>query len=81
MQLSNQFPQEHYIELTGLAEFLKGRITLLRHADKFMAEIDIIQIESGKIHNHVAVLYDQEDPREALDLGVHHLKQYLNSRR
>jgi hypothetical protein len=71
------FPQEFYIELSGLSPFLVGRIVVTQHGEGFNAEVDIVQHESGKIHNHVTILYNEADAREALDLAVHHLKQYL----
>jgi hypothetical protein len=77
MKDMTSFPQEFFIELTGCSPFLVGRITISQQGSSFNAEIDIVQQESGKIHNHVTILYNQSDPREALDLGVHYLKQYL----
>ena len=75
--MNDHFPQEHFIKLQGASDFLMGRIVINQQGKNFVAEVDIIQIESGKIHNHVTILYDQTDPREALDLGVHHLKKFL----
>lgn len=71
------FPQEYFIKLQGVADFLTGRIVINESLGKYTAEVDIIQTESGKIHNHVTILYDQADAREALDLGVYHLKKFL----
>ena len=77
MKNNDQYPQEFFIKLQGAANFLKGRIVINENFGKFTAEVDIVQAESGKIHNHVTILYEQVDPREALDLGVHHLKKFL----
>lgn len=72
--------EEHLIELKGLSPFLVGRICIMPHGDMFNVEVDIIQSESGKIFNHVKILYNETDKREALNLGVHHLQNYLNSK-
>lgn len=74
------FPQEHMIELNGLSPFLMGRITIFKHDTNYNVEIDIIQSESGKIYNHVRSLYGQPEVREALDLSVQYLKDYLDSK-
>lgn len=81
MQLSNSFPQEHFIRLKGLDPHFTGRITLYRGMNGFDIEIDIVQSESGKIYNHVKSLYNQEDPRDALDSAVQYLKDYLVSKK
>jgi hypothetical protein len=73
------FPQEHFVELKGLSHFLVGRIVVDKGHRGFDAQIDIIQVESGKIYNHVAILYGQMDAKEALDLGVHQLKKFLEN--
>jgi hypothetical protein len=75
--MMSAFPQEHLVELKGLSPFLVGRIVIHKNGALYDAEIDIIQSESGKIYNHVEIVYGQFDPREALDLGVHHLRNYL----
>lgn len=72
--------EEHLIELKGLSPFLVGRISIMPQGDKFNVEVDIIQSESGKIFNHVTILYGEEDKREALNLGVHYLQKFLNSK-
>lgn len=74
------YPQEHYIELKGMQDFLVGRIALIKQGLNFTVEIDIVQNESGKIHNHVGIFYGEQDAREALDMGVHQLKKYLSSK-
>ncbi len=83
--MTTEFPQEHYIELTGLSPFLVGRITiyeqLLGRFANFNVEIDIVQNETGKIYNHVRSLYNQPEAREALDLAVQYLKEYLESKK
>lgn len=74
------FPCEFFIELDGISPFLVGRIIISQHGNTFNAEIDIVQNESGKIHNHVNIIYGESDPRETLDLAVHHLKLYLQKK-
>lgn len=76
--MDKDFPQEHFIELSGMSSFLVGRIQIFRQYNLFNTEIDIIQIESGKIHNHVKSLYNQDDARDALDSSVQVLKNYLD---
>jgi hypothetical protein len=76
--MSNEFPQEHLIELSGISPFLVGRIQIFKQYNLFNVEIDIIQVESGKIHNHVKSLYNQDDARDALDSSVQVLKNYLD---
>lgn len=71
------FPEEHIIELKGISPFLVGRIVITQGQKGFDAEIDIIQTESGKIYNHVGIIYGEFDSREAFNLGVHQLKQFL----
>lgn len=78
--IDNDFPQEHYIELTGLSPHFVGRIVIFKQEELFNVEIDIVQNESGKIYNHVKSLYQQPEPREALDTAVQHLKNYLQSK-
>lgn len=72
--------EEHLIELKGLSPHLVGRISLTQSGDCFNVEVDIIQTESGKIFNHVTILYNEPDRKEALNLGVHHLQKFLNSK-
>lgn len=80
MITTEQYPIEHLIELKGLSPFLVGRITIFEIQSGFNVEIDIVQQESGKIHNHVKSLYGEPEAREALDLAVQHLKNYLDQR-
>lgn len=78
--MSIEFPQEHMIELKGLSPFLVGRITIYQQEEKYNVEIDIVQNESGKIYNHVKSMYGEDEPREALDMAVQHLKDFLDSK-
>ena len=80
MQLSDYFPQEHFIKLQGLDPHFVGRIILFKANRGFDVEIDIVQSETGKIYNHVRSLYNQEEPREALDSAVQYLKDYLHNK-
>ena len=77
MQILNTFPQEFFVRLHGLDEHLKGRITLYQGVHGFDLEIDIVQKESGKIYNHVKSMYNESDAREAIDMAVQYLKDYL----
>jgi hypothetical protein len=72
--------EEHLIELKGLSPFLVGRVCITQSEDLFNVEVDIIQAESGKIFNHVKILYNEPDKKEALNLGVHYLQKFLNSK-
>ena len=80
MQISNNLPQEFFVQIKGLEDHLKGRITLYQGIKGFDLEIDIVQSESGKIYNHVKSMYNHEDPRDAIDMAVQHLKDYLVSK-
>ncbi len=80
--LKESYPQEHYIELTGLSPFLVGRITIMQQGmGHFNVDIDIIQNESGKIYNHVRSLYNESDARDALDTAIQYLKDFLDSKK
>ena len=81
MQLSKEFPQDFLIELKGLSPDFVGRITVHRHDESFMAEVDIVQNESGKIYARVKDQYEGDDARELVDLGVHYLRKYMEERR
>ena len=82
MQMGKEFPQEFRIQLGAKTNYLEGRITVECYASNlFGVEVNIVQSESGKIFNHVTSLFNQPDPREALDLGVYHLKKYLESKK
>lgn len=76
----DDYPKEYFIELGGLSPYLVGRVSVFKLTSSYNVEIDIIQNESGKIFNHVKSLYNQSSEREAVDLSVHHLKQYLDSK-
>ena len=78
MYLESNYPQEHLIELSGLSPYLVGRIVIMEIGSVYNVEIDIIQNESGKIYNHVRSIFNEPDPREALDLSVQYLKDYLD---
>ncbi len=78
MYLESIYPQEHLIELSGLSPYLVGRIVIMEMDSVYNVEIDIIQNESGKIYNHVRSIFNEPDPREALDLSVQYLKDYLD---
>jgi len=72
--------EEYLIELKGLSPQLVGRISINSSGELFNVEVDIIQSESGKIFNHVTILYNESDRKEALSLGVHHLQVFLDSK-
>ncbi len=77
-KIDETFPKELLIELKGLSPELVGRIIVSRNANLFDVEVDIVQSESGKIFNHVTILYKQDDDRDAINMGVRHLQSYLN---
>ena len=82
MRVSTEYPQEHLIELLGLSPSFVGRITLYKQNNgNIDAEIDIVQSESGKIYSHVRSLYNHSDARDLLDLCVHYLKLFLDSKK
>ena len=72
--------EEHFIELKGLSPYLVGRIGITTYGENYNVEVDIIHTESGKIFNHVIILYNESDKREALNLGVHHLQKFLDAK-
>ena len=72
--------EEYLIELKNLSSHLVGRILLSTHEGLYELEVDIIQKESGKIFNHVIILYKQDDKNDALNLAIHHLQKFLNSK-
>lgn len=81
MYVQNEFPQEHLIELSGLSPFLVGRIVIFEQSSLFNVEIDLVQQETGKIYKHVKSMFNCDEPREALDLAVQHLKDFLDSKK
>lgn len=72
----NEFPFEAFIKLEGDPYYV-GRITLTKVGESFLAEVDIVHAESRKIYKHIDNIYGQPDPKEALDLGVQKLGQFL----
>lgn len=82
LQTTREFPQEHLIELVGLSPDFVGRIVLYRVNDlNYDAEIDIVQSETGKIYAHVKSIHNQTDPRDLLDISVHHLKKFVEPKK
>ena len=81
MVMSNHFPQEHFLRLGHLDPYFKGRIIIYQGPGGYDLEIDIVQSETGKIYNHVKSMYNQDDPREALDSAVQCLRDYLHSKK
>lgn len=77
MQIVDNFPQEHFVELRGLSPEFVGRLTIYQQGILFNLEIDIVQSESGKIYSHIKTLYNGESAREILELGVHYLKLHI----
>ena len=78
MLMSDQFPQEHLVELKGLSPEFVGRIILFKQGNDYQSEIDIVQSETGKIYSHVKSVYHADEARELLDLSVHYLKEFLS---
>ncbi|MBG59155.1 MAG: hypothetical protein CME67_05065 [Halobacteriovoraceae bacterium] len=79
--IKDDYPKEKFVELKGLSPELVGRISVNKVRDQFDAEVDIVLSESGKIYKHIEILYKLDDEREALNMGIHRLKKYLNSLR
>lgn len=79
MDKSN-FPKEVFIELNGVDHFLHGRVVISSIGGSFQSEIDIVQKETGKIYWHVDILYNIDDPKEALDLSVFKLKSFIDEK-
>jgi glutathionyl-hydroquinone reductase len=81
LKITDEFPQDFYVELTGLSPDYVGRITIYQNGSKYNLEIDIVQNESGKIYTHVDSLYDRSDARDSVDFSMHILKKFLDSKR
>lgn len=77
--MMNSFPKIHYVTIENLKPYYQGRITISKLGIRFNAEIDLIQIETGKIFEHVGALYKIEDEREALDSAMFKLQGYLRT--
>lgn len=74
-----EYPREELIELKGLSPELMGRLSISPNQGRFDVEVAIVLGESQKIYKHIDILHKLEDEREALNLGIHRLKQYLSS--
>jgi len=79
-KIDETFPKELIIELKGLSPELVGRIVVFRNGKLFDVEVDIVQSESGKIYNHIAIIYKQDDSRDAISAGLSHMQSYLNKK-
>lgn len=73
----NDFPQEKYIDLDN-NPYLMGRVTIYQVKEDYHAEVDIIHRESHKIFKHVDIIYHQYSAGEALIVGVHRLRLFLD---
>lgn len=78
--IENEFPKEFFVDVPGV-DYLVARITLNKMKTDFMAEIDIIMRESGKIWTHAGSLYKLSDEGEAVDRSVQFLADYLKSKK
>lgn len=69
--------KDYIVELTGASDFLEGRITVTPMNDRYMAEVNLVLKESGKIYKNIKNIYDQYDEEEIVRLGVQALKNSL----
>jgi GTP-sensing pleiotropic transcriptional regulator CodY len=74
------FPIEHFVPITN-DEHRLGRIVINQNHDGMSAEIDIVLKEGYKIFCAVDRLYKLEDQKEALDLAVQRLSEFLRQRK
>lgn len=78
--VENEYPKEFFVDVPGV-DYLVARITLTKMKTDFMAEIDVIMRESGKIWSHAGSLYKISDEVEALDRSVQFLADYFKSKK
>jgi len=74
------FPIEHFVPITN-DEHRLGRIVINQNHDGMSAEIDIVLKEGYKIFCAVDRLCKLEDQKEALDLAVQRLSEFLRQRK
>ncbi len=81
---TKEYPIDYFVPLNG-QEYLLGRITLNKANrgahDVFNVEIDLVQRESKKIWRHVENLYHIPDEREAIELAMQKLSEFVRKDR
>ncbi|MBT3585740.1 MAG: hypothetical protein HN509_12620 [Halobacteriovoraceae bacterium] len=75
--MKEEYPKDFFIKLDS-DDYRIGRLTLTKITESFNVEIDIVSKENKKIWAHIDVLYNLNDPQEALDRGVQRLSEFLN---
>ncbi len=76
MNLNKDFPKEFFVEIET-DDFREGRISVNQIEDGFMAEIDIVQIETRKIWKHVKSIFGRESAHDALEDASYYLGKFL----
>ncbi|OUR99936.1 hypothetical protein A9Q84_02590 [Halobacteriovorax marinus] len=74
--MKEEFPKDYFITIEG-DSFREGRISVNKLNQEYVAEIDIVQIESRKIWQHVKTIYGRSTARDALEDGSYTLGKYL----
>jgi len=75
-KLKIEFPKEYFVEIES-DEYREGRISVNKLNDGFMAEIDIVQIETRKIWKHVKSIFGRETAHDALEDASYYLGKFL----
>lgn len=81
IQIKKEYPKDEYIELKGLSPYLIGRITIYFDGTRYSYDADIVLSETNKIYAHISMREKLEDEKEALDLGLHDIKQYMRKKK
>ncbi len=80
MYSESDFPLEYFIKLEN-NDYYDGRIIVNKYSrldkSEYSVEIDIVNIESRKIYQHVDILYGVESVDEATHLGVQKLSNFI----
>lgn len=75
--LNESFPLERIVPFENDSYFA-GRLTVHQLKKSYHVEVDIIQKESFKIYRHIGILYNFDDPSDALEMGYRELKLKLS---
>ena len=68
---------EKFIKINKLHPFYEGRVIVNNISGRFSAEIAIVHSETKKIFQYVDTTYGADEAKEALDLGIQILSDYL----
>lgn len=74
--MKEDFPKDYFVTIEN-DSFREGRISVNKLNQEFVAEIDIVQIESRKIWQHVKTIYGRSTARDALEDASYTLGKYL----